>query len=166
MKRILAIDNALATSGWAIFDDDKLYETGVFKTNSTESIEKRLSKIFDYLDCLKIEYDFDQIIFEDCQQQSNRNVQTFHKLSMVKAIILYFCDVTGTRYKILSPSQWRKILKDEYKISWGKIRTQQKNAAKNFVKEKFNKDISEDECDAICLGLAGIIENKKIKSAF
>ena len=42
----------------------------------------------------------------------------------------------------------------------------QKAAAKEFVKTFFNIEATEDECDAVCLGLAGIIEREGNKSAF
>jgi len=166
MTRYLAIDNALVTSGWALFEDDNLIKYDKFKTSSTDPIEERLGQIIDWLDFMYHEYKFDKILFEDCQQQSNRNVQTFHKLSMVKAMILYWCGVIKMPYQCSSPSHWRSILKDKYNISWGRNRGSQKLAAQEFVKEHFNIKATEDECDAICLGLAGIIENEKPKSAF
>lgn len=165
--RYLAIDNALATTGWALYEDDKLIKYGKFTTRAVDPIEERLVQIVNWLDMFYQKYAFDKILFEDCQQQSNRNVQTFHKLSMVKAIILYWCGSSKVPYICNSPSHWRSVLKNKYGISWGRNRGSQKLAAQQFVEEYFKiKDISEDECDAICLGLAGIIENESQRSAF
>ncbi len=166
MNKILALDNALAITGWSIFEDKNLLDYGVFKTSATDSIEKRLNNIYVEISSLFKKYNFNNLFFEDCQQQSNKNVQTFHKLSMVKGIILYWCEINKIPHTILSPSHWRNILKTEYNISWGKNRTNQKQAAKDFVKKHFNLKVSEDEADSICLGLAGIIENASKETAF
>ena len=166
MTKYLAIDNALATSGWALYEDNNLIKYGKFTTKASNPIEERLAKIVDWLDFMYHEYKFDKILFEDCQQQSNRNVQTFHKLSMVKAMILYWCGVIKIPYICNSPSHWRKILSDKYGIQWGRNRGSQKLAAQHFVEENLNIKATEDECDAICLGLAGIIENESQRSAF
>lgn len=167
MTRYLCLDNALAITGWAIYDDNILFDYGTFKTNATDPIDKRLCKIVDFLDTMYNDFHFNMLFFEDCQQQSNRNVQTYHKLSMVKAIILYWCGATNVSYVCSSPSHWRSILKkDDAALQWGRNRVSQKAAAKQWVKNKFKEDVSEDEADAICLGYAGILENSKPKSAF
>ena len=167
MTRYLCLDNALAVTGWAIFDDNILFDYGIFKTNATDLIDKRLCKIVDFLDTMHNDFQFDMLFFEDCQQQSNRNVQTYHKLSMVKAIILYWCGASGIPYICSSPSHWRSVLKkDDAALQWGRNRASQKAAAKQFVKDHFNVTASEDECDAICLGYAGILDKESKKTAW
>lgn len=166
MIKYLCLDNALATTGWAIYEDKNLLKWNKFNTKAIDSIEIRLAKIYDFLGKMLNKYNFDILIFEDCQSQSNRNIQTYHKLSMVKAIILYWCAVNHKDYSILSPSHWRSILKEKRGVTFGRNRIQQKAAAKDFVKKEFNIDATEDECDAICLGLAGIIEKDNNRSAF
>ena len=48
---------------------------------------------------------------------------------------------------------------------WLDVR-QLKEKAKEFVKTYFDKEVTEDEADAICLGYAGVLEDEKNKSAF
>lgn len=43
--RYLALDQALNTSGWAIFDNDNLEKFSTFSTKSSDPIEKRLAQI-------------------------------------------------------------------------------------------------------------------------
>ena len=164
--KYLAIDNALAVSGWAIFEDKKLVEWGKFTTKATDPIEERLGQIIDALDMFYSKYKFDMILFEDCQAQSNRNLQTYHKLSMVKAMILYWCGTVKIPYECSSPSHWRSVLKEKCGVTFGRNRANQKAAAKQFVKNHFNVTASEDECDAICLGYAGILDKKSKKTAW
>jgi Holliday junction resolvasome RuvABC endonuclease subunit len=66
----------------------------------------------------------------------------------------------------LAPSHWRSIIKDKHGIKFGRSRAEQKQKAQDFVKEFFNKEVTEDEADAICLGLAGVLEDEKNRSAF
>ena len=164
--KYLAIDNALAVSGWAIFEDKELIKYGTFKTKTTDSLGKRLSEIYwEVCNLIDIE-NIDFIFFEDCQQQSNRNVQTFHKLSMVKGIIVFTCFQENIKNECLSPSSWRSILKSEFNFKFGRARVEQKRKAKEFVKDHFGVDATEDECDAICLGYAGILDQNKNKNAW
>lgn len=66
----------------------------------------------------------------------------------------------------MPPSHWRKVLKDKYKVSFGKARAEQKKAAQDLVRQQLNIEATEDECDAICIGLAGIQEKRRNESAF
>ena len=164
--KYLAIDNALAISGWAIFEEENLLKFDIFKTKSTDPLGKRLSDIYSEI-CDFIESnDIDFIFFEDCQQQSNRNVQTYHKLSMVKGIVEFTCFQEEKECECLSPSSWRSVLKNKFGFNFGRARTEQKAKAKEFVKDHFNVTASEDECDAICLGYAGILDKESKKTAW
>ena len=46
------------------------------------------------------------------------------------------------------------------------MRAEQKKAAQQFVEQQYNIKVTQDEADAVCIGLAGIQENKRNKSAF
>lgn len=162
--KYLALDQALQTSGWAVYDNNKLLNYGFFKTHNTIPIEERLAEIFTELTKLFEKYDFNYVFFEDIQKQ--QNIETYKKLCYVHAAVMLWCYFEQIQFSILSPSHWRSIIKDKYKINFGKVRTDQKAAAQKFVKEHFDIQASEDECDAICLGLAGIEELGKKKSAF
>ena len=69
-------------------------------------------------------------------------------------------------HTVLAPSHWRSILKSPFGIGFGRSRAEQKKSARGFVKDHYNIDVSEDEADAICIGIAGIIEKNSKKSAF
>jgi hypothetical protein len=69
-------------------------------------------------------------------------------------------------HTVLAPSHWRSILKSQYGLRFGKNRAEQKKSARGFVKDHYNIDVSEDEADAICISIAGIIEKNSKKSAF
>lgn len=161
----LALDQALQTTGWAIFDDNSLIDYGIFKTKNTDPIDKKLFDIWNQLNVLKDKYKVNYLFFEDIQKQ--QNAETYKKLAYVQATIMLWCYyVENIKYIILAPSHWRSLLKDKYKMNFGKARVEQKKVAQQLVRQEFNIEASQDECDAICIGLAGFIEKNKKTSAF
>lgn len=162
----LALDQSIRITGWSIYDDrGKLKECGKWTIPSDLPIGARLERFISYLNDLSENYNINKVFFEDIQMQ-NGNVETYKKLAYTQAMILYWCEIHNKECEILSPSHWRAVLKQEYKINFGRQRKEQKQAALCFVKEHFGKEVTEDEADAICLGLAGIITKDIKESAF
>lgn len=160
----LALDQALQTTGWALYEDDGLIEFGHFTIPSSGTLPQRLGKMWEKLEELTADREIDQIFYEDIQSQ--QNVETFKKLAYVQATIVLWCFFRDKKCAALAPSHWRSILKEKYKVSFGRSRAEQKAAAQQFVREHFECVPTEDEADAICLGLAGIREKKQKTSAF
>lgn len=163
--KLLALDQSLNTSGWAIFEDDKLKTYGTFTISPTRPIEERLHNIWKQVNELYALHEFDFLVFENIQQQYG-NVETFKKLAYVQATLMLWCYNTAMKFKILGPSEWRKVISDKYKIKFGKARKEQKENCMKFIQEQYEKQCSEDEADAIALGTAAIIQMNKKESAF
>lgn len=163
----LGLDQALKTTGYSIYNNNKLISWGTINIKATLPIEQRLGTLWTHLNLLYKEYNFEHIFFEDTQKQTN--AETYKKLCYVQAAVLLWCYYNGIKYTILSPSHWRSILKEKYKINFGRKREEQKQTALKWVSEKYEcgeNPFKEDEADAICIGAAGIIEYNKNKSAF
>lgn len=163
--RLLALDQASRVTGVAIFDDDKLVKYGIFEIKSNQELGKRLTQFLENLDKLYTAYHFDAIVYEDIQLQMG-NVETYKKLAYVQAMILFWCDKHEKNLYCLSPSHWRKVLKDKYGMSWGRKRAEQKQTAIDFIQEHYEKEVDSDTADAICIGCAANIEINKTESAF
>lgn len=163
--RLLALDQASRVTGVAIFDDDKLVKYGTFEIKSNQELGKRLTQFLENLDKLYAAYHFDAVAYEDIQLQMG-NVETYKKLAYIQAMILFWCEKHEKNLYCLSPSHWRKILKDKYGMSWGRKRAEQKQTAINFIQEHYKKEVDSDTADAICIGCAVNIEINKTKSAF
>lgn len=163
--RLLALDQASRVTGVAIFDDDKLVKYGTFEIKSNQELGKRLTQFLENLDKLYAAYHFDAIAYEDIQLQMG-NVETYKKLAYIQAMILFWCEKHEKNLYCLSPSHWRKILKDKYGMSWGRKRVEQKQTAINFIQEHYEKEVDSDTADAICIGCAANIEINKNESAF
>lgn len=163
--RLLALDQASRVTGVAIFDDDKLIKYGTFEIKSNQELGKRLTQFLESLDKLYAAYHFDAVVYEDIQLQMG-NVETYRKLAYIQAMILFWCEKYEKNLYCLSPSHWRKILKDKYGMSWGRKRAEQKQTAIDFIQEHYKKEVDSDTADAICIGCAANIEINKNESAF
>ena len=163
--RLLALDQASRVTGVAIFDNDKLVKYGTFEIKSNQELGKRLTQFLENLDKLYAAYHFDAVAYEDIQLQMG-NVETYRKLAYIQAMILFWCEKYEKNLYCLSPSHWRKILKDKYGMSWGRKRAEQKQTAIDFIQEHYKKEVDSDTADAICIGCAANIEINKNESAF
>lgn len=162
MRRTLALDQASRTTGWAIYDNKTLITSGHFSISANKIMRDRLYSFVTYFNDLIEKYHPEKIYYEGIQYQSN--IETYKKLAYIQAMIIYFS--SNIPIIELSPSHWRSVIKDKHGIKFGRSRTEQKKKAQDFVKEFFNKEVTEDEADAICLGYAGVLEDEKNKSAF
>lgn len=159
--KILALDQALGTTGYCIFNNIELETVGHFKTVSSKPIEERLCEIMRKLNELLNQYEFEHLVFEDIQKQTN--ISTYCKLAYVQAAVMIWCYNQNIKFTILSPSHWRKILKENYTIVFGRKREEQKQVAVDFIKLKYNTFVTSDEADACCLGLAYLCQTGQIK---
>lgn len=153
--RVLALDQASRTSGWAVFDDGKLVTYGKFTADQADVgdrlhfIRMRVSKLID-------DYDIDEVVFEDIQLQGNvaNNVATFKALAEVFGVLYeLFVMLKMPRTAVLS-TVWKSTLGIK-----GKDRTAQKKAAQAWVEKTYGVKPTQDECDAICIG-AHYVNNK------
>ncbi len=163
--KLLSLDQASRVTGWAFFEDEKLKNEGKFTLSSSLDIGTRLSNFYTSLTEIYGNFHFDTVAFEDIQLQAG-NVKTYKMLAMIQAMVIVWCHVNDIEYHILSPSHWRKTLKERYNIVWGRKRVEQKQVAIDFVKTKYGLDVDSDAADAICLGTAYILEAEEDTGAF
>lgn len=151
---VLSLDQALRTTGYAVFHGDELVANGTFTVPSDKPMDERLHLFMLEVQKLKRQYEPDVICFEDIQDQNN--TKTFKILAYVQASMLIFCALTESKYCILAPSHWRKVLGGGF----GRTRAEQKEHSIAIVKERFGIDVDSDTADAICIGLAHLEESK------
>lgn len=160
----LSLDQSSRITGWAVFEDKKLTDCGQFVIKANKTMQERLNDFISELEILITTFKPDKIFYEGIQYQSN--AETYKKLAYIQAMIIFCTNVLNIEIEELSPSHWRSILKDEFNWKFGRARAEQKEKSQSFVEKYFNIIASEDTCDAICLGYAGIVEENKNKSAF
>ena len=117
--KLLALDQASRTSGFAVFEDEQLITSGTFTLAQTKQhIEKLIEQ-----------YDIEQVVFEDIQMQGQRNnVHTFKVLAEIYGVTEELLAESGLVYEIYGASHWRSQLNIP-----GKARNEQKKAAQKYV---------------------------------
>ena len=157
MHNLLALDQATRVSGWAVFKEGKLIDFGHF-TVDDEEIGPRLLKIENFIKNKIKEWDIDTLAFEDIQMQASvgNNVQTFKKLAQVQGIIIELAEEEKLDYSIISSNTWKSTLKIKKQG-----RAAEKKQAQEYVKENYKVSPTQDEADAICIGIHAISSAKK-----
>lgn len=154
--RLLALDQASRVSGWAIFDNQDLIDSGIF-TLKSDDIGERLVQYRQYLIDLTDKYEIDEVAFEDIQMQGQvNNVQTFKVLAEVFGVTQEYLAEQNYFYHIVSSNTWKSKLQIK-----GRTRPEQKKNAQAYVLEHYNKKVTQDESDAICIG-ASIVGDKRV----
>lgn len=156
---ILALDQASRTSGYSVFCDGKLIDSGTF-TFTSDDMAKRLMGIRNKVNELIDKYCIEKLVLEDIQLQNNvgSNVATYKALAEVIGVITELAAEKKLPYELVYSSTW----KSELKIK-GRTRPEQKRNAQVYVFENFGANVSQDESDAICIGS---YYTQKNKSAF
>lgn len=157
--KILALDQSSKITGYAIFEGNELIKSGIYTATGTK-LDHRLEKIRQWLNNILLSENIEKVFLEDIQLENNigNNVSTYKTLAEVIGVITELLVELKIDYEILAPSVWRKRLS-----LWGANRAACKQRAKQHVKDKYKLDVSEDICDAICIGEAGLnIEVKNI----
>lgn len=143
--KLLALDQASRTSGFAVFEDGKLIKYGKF-TFGDSDFGIRLMKIRNKVKSLIDEFEIDKVVFEDIQLQDN--VDTFKKLAEVFGVIFELVTELDIPHEAILASSWKSTLKIK-----GAKRPEQKKNAQLWVVNNYNIKPTQDECDAICIGV-------------
>lgn len=101
----------------------------------------------------------DYIVFEDVVLQTNP--ATLILLARLQGAIIGYCRLCKIPYVIFRPSNWRKTL--GFKQGKGVKRPELKRQAKKYVQTKYGLSLSEDVCEAVCIGDAFLKMNNNRK---
>lgn len=157
-NNILALDQSSRTSGYAIFQEGKLVNSGTF-TYDDDDISLRLVKIRNKVISLIQQYEINKILLEDIQLQGQtNNVTTYKVLAEVLGVLEELSREMSIPHEIIHSQTWKSTLDIK-----GRDRATQKKNAQLYVLETYQKKVSQDESDAICIG-SSYIQSKK--SAF
>jgi Holliday junction resolvasome RuvABC endonuclease subunit len=146
--RILSFDQSTKLTGWAFFNNKELEGYGIIDGSKIKNLDEKL--LFQKNKIIKLYNNFspDFVIIEDIQYQ--KNIFTYKELAELLGIISNYFYEHKINYLIIPPSQWKS-----YCDIKGRKRAEQKENTIQFVKNKFNIDVSDDIADAICIGWYG-----------
>lgn len=154
---IMSIDASTKSTGVAIYKDNELvYHTCV--TAASADLIKRIKKIVGDLENIALRYSIDKVVLEEVRPQNNQygagNIQTHRALMWLQGAIAFmlYDNFGKANIEYLYPSEWRKIC--GIKQGAGVRRETLKNADIQWVKDKFNLSVNDDEADSIALGYA------------
>ena len=147
--KLLALDQSSRTTGYAIFENGKLLTYGKF-TVSDDKTEDRLFKIREKIKNIIQENEITEVAMEDIQLQGNvvNNVQTFKTLAEVFGVVSELLVELKIPQTAVLSSSWKSTLNIK-----GRTRPEQKKNAQAWVVNTYGVSPTQDECDAICLGV-------------
>ena len=153
--RILALDAATGTTGYAIYDNRTLVGYGIFKTSTTLPATERINQVKNWLKAALKEWEPDFVGVENIQLQkygqkeTQAQVKTFQTLANLQGVILDVLFEACIDHDLVYPSEWRSYCG----VNDGDAhRESKKKQAQAKVKIWYNMECSEDEADAICIG--------------
>ena len=149
--KLLALDQASHTTGYAVFEDGKPVVVSHF-TAQGDDLGKRLEQIRDNIIKLIQQHNVDTVAFEDIQLQDMAGgkevgIKTFKMLAEVFGVVHELLNELQLDYYIIPPIVWKATVKIA-----GKGRTAEKKLAQKWVTNNYGIKCTEDEADAVCLG--------------
>ena len=143
--RVLALDQATYTTGYAVFEDKKLIYYSSYTVEGTEP--QRLLKIRNWFLSLIDAWKPDTVAFEGIVYNNVMGVTTFETLAHLLGVLIVTSTEQDLPFKICHNAKWR-----EYCQIKGKTRNDRKRSTQLKIKELYGIDVTEDCADAICIG--------------
>lgn len=149
--RVLALDQATHTTGFAIFDDQTLIKYGTFEVNLEDEIA-RDHKIKEWLISMIEVWQPDHIGLEGIQFQEKSGtramgVTVFETLARLQGILMETAFSKEVPYTVIHTATWRNHCGVK-----GKTRVDRKKSMQLLVKNWFDVNVSDDCSDAIGIG--------------
>ena len=155
---MISIDSSSSKTGWAYFENANYKTSGVidfdtneckkkYKGNSDKRIEDMCLAIINLLK----EYKPDIIVIE--KLNVGRNMVAVRCLSKVIGVVYCYSILNNCFYYEIQASQWRSQIGIQAK---NRKREEFKQMAIGYVKNTLSIDVTDDEADSICAGVAYI----------
>lgn len=160
---ILAFDQSTQKTGWAVFKDGILIDSGVFDMHKEKDVDVRLRGLCAFAQGLVARWQPELVVAEGVSLQ-NPNVKTIVELARVQGLLQAAAYALPFEVPVIfyMPAAWRKIV--GIQMGRGVKRAELKKAAITMVAEHYGKQVSDDEADAILIGQAAVAlaaENKE-----
>lgn len=148
MKKILALDLSTKSTGWAIGENGQLECHGCIIENS-KNVLKRIIGMKEQICKIIQQHNIQKIIMEEVRPDYNAHTGKV-LMWLQAAIVLAAYEINPEiQCDFIGASQWRAALK--IKQGKGIKRDLLKPQDIEYVKEKYNIIVNDDEADAICI---------------
>lgn len=146
--RILALDLSTKSTGWAIGEEQCLQQHGCIVKNSKNVID-RIIQMREQLSSIIKQNKIDKIIMEEVRPDFNSHTGKV-LIWLQAAIVIAAYEISpNIQFDFINASEWRAILK--IKQGRGIRREQLKPKDIQYVRQKYNIEVNDDEADAICI---------------
>ena len=153
---LLSLDLSTKSSGWAVFDGNKLNDYGCITSSSTDLI-KRIHIMTDGIKEILNKHNIEKIVVEEVRPDlGGSNLQTHRALMWLQASIAFLIhdEFNKVQIEYIYPSSWRAAC--GIKNGRGIRRESLKQYDVTFVKETFGIQVNDDIADAIGIGYSQI----------
>jgi Holliday junction resolvasome RuvABC endonuclease subunit len=145
--RFLNLDQSTKISGFSVFDNTNLIDYGHVDSSIKKNLPlERMKKTSELIAGLIDKYKPDFVVLENVQFQ--QSYATYNQLSQLQGVLFKLLFDKKIPFTTVAPVTWKKFCGIT-----GKRRAEQKENTIKMVKEKFKIDTTEDEADAIGIGL-------------
>ena len=146
--RLLTLDLSTHSSGWCIGQDEKIEKHGCILSSSKDVIKRIIlmrDKIIELIKNQKI----NKIVLEQVRPQYNSHTNKVLMWLQAAVIIAAYQTTPSIQYQFIGASQWRAALK--MKQGRGIKRDTLKPQDIQYVQNKYNIKVNDDQADAICI---------------
>ncbi len=148
---IMSLDQSTRASGWSIFDNGEYICSGVVDmSKSTLDTDERSFEMAKELWKIIKKYKPNELVLEQVQNQSN--TKTVIILARLAGMIIGYAEAHGVKTHTVEPSKWRGAL--SYKQGPKVKRAELKEQSRQYVKDNYGFEKTEDENEAIALNAA------------
>ena len=153
--RLLALDQSSHVTGYAVFEDGKLIQHGIFSLKSADLGERLYAYRQKLIELIDI-FDIDEVAFEDIQLQGQTSAVTTYKvLAEIFGVTEEVLTELKISYQVVNSNTWKSKLKIK-----GKQRTEQKRNCQKWVEDTYNVKVTQDAADAIAIGASLYVKEK------
>lgn len=145
---ILALDLSTKQSGYALGMDGELEKHGFISASNNNPI-KRIIKMRDQITKILKIYNIKKIIMEQVRPEYNSHTMKVLMWLQAAIVIAAYEIDPQIQCEFIGASSWRAQLK--IKQGRGVKRNQLKPQDIQYVKNKYNIQVNDDEADAICI---------------
>ena len=173
MAIILSLDASTSSTGWAIFEGEKLTKYGVLKPKPALDWSERIKDEFNFLNEIVQVANVDKIVAESPPAKQGM-LTVMQKLGAIQGMILSLGAINEIGNEFFTPTQWRSRLGNVFDgTRKGTNRAELKRKAIEIANETFNLQLKfvpnhpsqneDDIAEAILIGWAYIhpVERKK-----
>lgn len=145
--RVLALDQATHYTGYAVYNNRNLIDYGTFVAQGENEII-RCAQVKQWMISLIERYEIDFVGLEQIQLDVQKSATTFEALAHLQGILMLTCYEEKIPCKAAHVSTWRAHCGVK-----GRTRPDVKRSMQLIVKKWFGIMPTDDECDAIGIGM-------------